>query len=348
MTIAARARRLPAKAVALCSVLALALATGALAVSGSASARPHVAVQTGYRLGGADGGVLAFGSAPFFGSMGGRPLARPIVGMSLTPDRGGYWLVAGDGGLFGFGDARYFGSPGCVRPARPCGGGNSFVDHTVVGMAPTPSGAGYWLADANANVFAFGDAAYAGSAGCIDPAKPCGGANSFSNSGIVAIVPTPSGRGYWLVARHGGLFAFGDAAFEGSLGCLNPSVACGGANSASDTAIVGMAATPNGGGYWLVDANANVFAFGDARYEGSAGCVDPAKPCGGHNSFIDSRIVGLAPTADGGGYWLVGAHGSVFAFGDAVFEGSASCVDPAKPCGPPNAVSVGDIVSVAA
>jgi hypothetical protein len=29
---------------------------------------------------------------------------------------------------------------------------------------------------------------------------------------------TPSGNGYWLVASDGGIFAFGDAPFEGSAG----------------------------------------------------------------------------------------------------------------------------------
>ena len=31
----------------------------------------------------------------------------------------------------------------------------------------------------------------------------------------------------------------------------------------------------------------------------------------------------MAPTPDGGGYWLAGADGSVFTFGDAGFFGSA-------------------------
>ena len=31
---------------------------------------------------------------------------------------------------------------------------------------------------------------------------------------------TPDGRGYWLVASDGGIFAFGDAGFYGSTGDL--------------------------------------------------------------------------------------------------------------------------------
>jgi hypothetical protein len=32
--------------------------------------------------------------------------------------------------------------------------------------------------------------------------------------------------------------------------------------------------------------------------------------------------VSIVPTADGGGYWLIGSDGGVFAFGDASFIGS--------------------------
>jgi len=32
--------------------------------------------------------------------------------------------------------------------------------------------------------------------------------------------------------------------------------------------------------------------------------------------------VGVALTADGGGYWLAASDGGIFAFGDAVFRGS--------------------------
>ena len=59
-----------------------------------------------------DGGVFNFGDAGFYGSMGGTPLNKPIVGMAATPDGKGYWLVASDGGIFSFGDAGFYGSEG--------------------------------------------------------------------------------------------------------------------------------------------------------------------------------------------------------------------------------------------
>jgi cell wall-associated NlpC family hydrolase len=77
--------------------------------------------------------------------------------------------------------------------------------------------------------------------------------------------------------------------------------------------IVGMAATPDGGGYWLVASDGGVFSFGDAGFFGSTGDVRLARP-----------IVGLASTPDGEGYWLAGSDGGVFSFGDARFGGSTS------------------------
>jgi hypothetical protein len=66
-----------------------------------------------------DGGIFAFGDAGFFGSMGGQPLAQPIVGITSTIDGQGYWMVASDGGIFAFGDAEFLGSMGGRLLARP-------------------------------------------------------------------------------------------------------------------------------------------------------------------------------------------------------------------------------------
>jgi hypothetical protein len=42
------------------------------------------ATGSGYWLAGADGGVFAFGGAPFLGSMAGRPMAQPVFAIG-TP-----------------------------------------------------------------------------------------------------------------------------------------------------------------------------------------------------------------------------------------------------------------------
>jgi hypothetical protein len=82
-------------------------------------------------------------------------------------------------------------------------------------------------------------------------------------------------------------------------------------NEALNAPMVGLAATPDGGGYWLVGADGGVFSFGDATFHGSLG-----------GTQLNAPIVGIAATPDGGGYWLVGADGGIFAYGDASFYGS--------------------------
>jgi hypothetical protein len=62
--------------------------------------------------------------------------------------------VASDGGIFTFGDARFFGSTGNVHLAKP-----------IVGMAPSPTGRGYWLAASDGGIFTFGDVPFEGSLG---------------------------------------------------------------------------------------------------------------------------------------------------------------------------------------
>ncbi len=66
----------------------------------------------GYWLLASDGGIFSYGDATFFGSMGGKPLNQPMVGMKMTADGGGYWTMASDGGVFSFGDASFLGSMG--------------------------------------------------------------------------------------------------------------------------------------------------------------------------------------------------------------------------------------------
>ncbi len=84
--------------------------------------------------------------------------------------------------------------------------------------------------------------------------------------------------------------------------------------------IVGMAATPDGGGYWLVASDGGIFSYGDAGFFGSRG----GQP-------LNSPIVGMAATADGKGYWLVAADGGIFSYGDAGFYGSAGSIHLNKP-----------------
>jgi hypothetical protein len=69
--------------------------------------------------------------------------------------------------------------------------------------------------------------------------------------------------------------------------------------------IDAMAADPSGGGYWLVSTGGRVFAYGSARFHGSAAVAR------------GDRIVAILPTRDGRGYVLASSGGRLLGFGDA-------------------------------
>ena len=186
--------------------VAAALVTTGMTTAGVASAAttvnaPPVGIArtpsgVGYWLAARDGGVFAFGDAGFYGSMGGKPLNAPVVGITATPDGKGYWEVASDGGVFAFGDAGFYGSMG----GKP-------LNAPVVGIAATPTAraTGKWPPTA-------------GSSRSATPASTGRWAASRSMRRSWASPPTPDGKGYWEVASDGGVFAFGDAGFYGSMG----------------------------------------------------------------------------------------------------------------------------------
>ena len=183
-----------------------------------------------YWLAAADGGVFAFGTAPFSGSMGGQALGAPIVGMAAGPGDEGYWLVGADGGVFAFGDAHFYGS----LPAD----GVHVTD--IVGMAATPTGGGYWMVGSDGGVFSFGNAVYDGSlpGDKVTPVQP-----------IVGMAVDASGGGYYLAGSDGGVFAFGNARFYEPL-CSGPG-----------TPLVAMTANSDGTGYAGTLSNGLVCSF---------------------------------------------------------------------------------------
>jgi hypothetical protein len=73
----------------------------------------------------------------------------------------------------------------------------------------------------------------------------------------------------------------------------------------------------------LVASDGGIFSFGDAAFYGSIPGLGIA-PAGtpGAVKKLNAPIVGMVPSSDGGGYFMVAADGGVFTFGDAKFEGS--------------------------
>jgi hypothetical protein len=223
----------------------------------------------------------------------------------------------------------------CSGTSHTSGAGpSSGLPAPVVGMAATPTGGGYWLADASGGVSAHGNAANYGSM-----------AGQPLNQPIAHIVATPDGGGYWLVAADGGTFAFGDAGFFGSMG-----------GRPLNAPVVDLAPTADGRGYWLVASDGGIFAFGDAQFHGSMGGQHLNKPVvgiaadystggywlvatdGGLFAFtapffgstgamsLNRPVNGMAGTSTGGGYWLVASDGGIFAYGNAQFHGSTGAM----------------------
>ena len=172
----------------------------------------------------------------------------------------------------------------------------SAVSTRTVGIAPLSNGTGYWEAEADGTVAAFGSAQDDGSV----PAP--------LNSPIVGIAAVPDGGGYWLVGADGGIFSFGDAGFYGSTGGLR-----------LNRPIVGMASTPDGRGYWMVASDGGIFSFGDAAFHGSMG-----------GTPLNQPIVGMAADPASGGYWEVAADGGIFSF-NAPFLGSTGSIHLNRP-----------------
>ena len=160
----------------------------------------------------------------------------------------------------------------------------------------------------------------------------------------------PTGRGYFMVASDGGVFAFGDAKFEGSCPGIG---GCAGRRrrrhagphgervlarhqhrrrlhvrrrtvlrrpDAQSAPVVNAVATPDGSGYWLLYANGVVVNFGDAANFGF--------PAGYVNSFNPANA--MFPTADGQGYWVASTRGDVFAYGNAPWLGSMTGRSPQR------------------
>src|SRR5580704_8442816 len=138
-----------------------------------------------------------------------------------------------------------------------------------------------------------------------------------------------------MIRRHGrlaaALLAVGTMAIGGFWSVTGSSGVAGAATrSTSHTAtscnaflpsgsVIGMATTPDDGGYWVASNFGEVVSCGDAINYGSL----PTTP--------NRPIVGIATTPDGGGFWLVASDGGIFTFGDAQFFGSTGALHLNQP-----------------
>ncbi len=169
------------------------------------------------------------------------------------------------------------------------------AEESVTSMSPTPSGEGYWLFTDLGRVIPCGDAQHFGDLSAL-----------VLSGRIVDSVATPTGLGYYMVGADGGLFAFGDAVFRGSVPEVLPGVPLAGA-------IVAITATSTNGGYRMVASDGGMFNFGDAAFFGSVPQVLPGVRLAGD-------VVGMI--ASDRGYLVLGEDGGIFNFGESQFHGS--------------------------
>ncbi len=177
--------------------------------------------------------------------------------------------------------------------------------------------------------------------------------NAAPGEATTALVPTASGRGYWLVGCDGSVYAFGDATrFGGARTSMQQHggvVAAVGAPSGTGMwmvardgfiAAIGNAAplafttpptapivsatgAPHLNGLWATTETGTVLRAGAAGLLGDLSGAPPGAP-----------VVGIAATHAGHGYWLVDRNGNVSAFGDAVVvAGTASSENAAAVVG---------------
>jgi hypothetical protein len=128
------------------------------------------------------------------------------------------------------------------------------------------------------------------------------GANSLSQSAIVAIASPREGAGYWAINANGRVYAFGSVQNYGSI-----------TYSSRVRDAVDITATPTGLGYWIMTSNGNIYTFGDAQYFGTAST----------SGVTNETFVAVVPSESGNGYSLINKNGTVISFGDAITYGEA-------------------------
>lgn len=246
----------------------------------------------------AQGNVDQQAGGPWFGSPSAdNDGVRNIVGMAATNDGGGYWLVASDGTVYSFGDAAQTSSIAlkpCSNPGNP----------DIIGATAAPGG-GFWAFTDCGSVYNEDGAPWFGSLYSDPPTV----------SNIAGMAAGPDGNSYWLVGATGTAYFFSKG-----VGMTTSSISlkpCSGPVTGPD--IIGATGDlgPDGG-FWAFTACGSVYNEDGAPWFGSTYANSPSV----------TNISGMAATPDGQGYWLAGATGTIYDYGDATAVGPFTPQNP--------------------
>jgi hypothetical protein len=196
-----------------------------------------------------------------------------------------------------------FASTSSIAPTNGCAQNQTFICLTLGSIGgftltvTSPLQAGQVYADVK------------GSATVTINGASCG---EFSNSGPASVFAVELDQ---YEPTQGGAVPYDT--FGAQFDCTNP------AFDISGTIAYNIVPTDPEDGYYVFGQQGEITGFGNDNY---LSYLD-----GAQYQSLNAPIVGMAPSSDGGGYWMVGSDGGVFASGDAGFYGSTGNLHLNKP-----------------
>lgn len=208
----------------------------------------------------------------------------------------GYWCVANDGQVFAFGDAR-------LRGKETDHAGAGGIDADVLAIRSTHTGRGYWLMQKNGRIHVYGDAPWMGDS------------RATPYNDYIDMAPNRHSNGYYLLRRNGVVESHGFATNYGSKSWVQPPSWWSVEQDSAKIGGMSIETHPTLDGYWVVDGNGDVEAFGDVPDHGSWPYFRE-----GMNTGHDT-VSSLRRNEDGSGYWIVTGSGILQEFGACANHG---------------------------
>ncbi len=214
-----------------------------VAVAGLARSSSYFAVNS-------VGKITCLGAPRCFRSLPRRKLKGRIVAAASNDLKAGYWLLSGKGFIYAGGYAKVYNSFSTNIRGTTNKSLLSFRQeifrYSLVGIAPSPGGRGYWVVSSNGAIWGFGTAKR-----LIPLNLPLLVRSDHSH--ITAIESAKVGMGFYVVLADGQVLSFGSAVNYGSL-----------SNKNSRNPVVALVVAPGGKGYWLLTKEGQLTPFGSA------------------------------------------------------------------------------------